>query len=71
MTDQDRADIPAKECDFRAVNPKTREVTYLQQPELIRYFFPECRLEKRNEDGSWSTFLLPEESDVDPRPENV
>ena len=70
MTEQDRADIPAKDSDFRAVNTKTLEKTYLQQPELIRYF-PECRLEKRNEDGSWSTFLLPEESDVDPRPENV
>ena len=69
MTEQDRADIPAKESDFRAVNIKTREVTYLQQPELIRYF-PESRLEKRNEDGTWSTFLLPE-SDVDSPSEDV
>lgn len=69
MTDQDRADIPAKESDFRAVHSKTREMTYLQQPELIRYF-PESRLEKRNEDGTWSTFLLPE-SDVDSPSEDV
>ena len=62
MTEQDRADISAKDSDFRAVNVKTLEKTYLQQPELIRYF-PECRLEKRNEDGSWSTFLLA--TDVD------
>ena len=62
MTDQDRADIPAKDSDFRAVNIKTLEKTYLQQPELIRYF-PECRLEKRNEDGTWSTHNL--QTDVD------
>ena len=68
MTDQDRADIPAKESDFRAVNGKTREVTYLQQPELIRYF-PEGRLEKRNEDGTWSTFFPP--TDVDAPSEDV
>ena len=69
MTEQDRAGIPAKESDFRAVRTTpSRDVIYLQAPEYIRYF-PDYRLEKKNDDGTWSTFLLPE-SDVESPSEN-
>lgn len=65
MTDQpihdpsqlDRASIPAKELEFRAWNPKTRDVIMLEQPELIKYH-DDYQLQKRDENGKWDTFLL-------------
>lgn len=63
MTEQDRAGIPAKESEFRAWNPRTRDIVYLQAPEIIKHF-PDYILQRKSENGNWDTFLLPE-SDSD------
>lgn len=71
MTEQDRANIPAKSGEFRARNTKTGEITMLQNPELIRYF-PDNILQKRNENGTWSAYELPVESPAEnAHPEDV
>ncbi|AZS06614.1 hypothetical protein SEA_JACOREN57_48 [Mycobacterium phage JacoRen57] len=62
MTELDKAGQPAKEYEFRAWHPKTRDVIMLEQPELIRYH-DEYQLQKRNDNGTWSTFLLSADPD--------
>lgn len=65
MTDQplhdpsqlDRASIPAKELEFRAWHPRSRDVIMLEQPEMIRYH-DGYQLQKKDENGKWDTFLL-------------
>lgn len=70
MTEQDRAGIPAKQSEFRAWHPQTRDVIYLQAPEYIRYH-PDYQLQKRDENGTWGTFLLSEAEDGDTHQENL
>lgn len=57
MTELDKAGKPAKEYEFRAWNPKTRDVIMLEQPELIKYH-ADYQLQKKDENGKWDTFLL-------------
>ena len=54
MTEQDRAGKPAKELEFRAVNPKTKDVIMLQTPDLIRYHTGYNLQKKKDEDGKWN-----------------
>ena len=71
MTEQDRADIPAKDSEFRAWHPRTKDVIYLQQPELIRYH-DGYQLQKKDENGKWDTFLLSADpSDEDAHQEDI
>ena len=55
MTEQDRAGKPAKELEFRAVNPKTKDVIMLQTPDLIVYHTG-YNLQKEDEDGKWNAY---------------
>jgi 4'-phosphopantetheinyl transferase EntD len=57
MTNLDQSGKPAKESEFRAWHPRTRDVIYLEQPELIKYH-PDYQLQKKDENGKWDTFLL-------------
>lgn len=57
MTEQDRAHVHAKDEEFRAWHPGTKEVIMLQMPELIKHF-PDYQLQKKDENGKWDTFLL-------------
>jgi hypothetical protein len=57
MTDLDKAGKPAKDYDFRAYHPRTRDVIMLERPELIRYH-DDYQLQKRDENGKWDTYLL-------------
>ena len=64
MTEQDRANKPAKDLEFRAWHPKTHDVIMLQMPELIRHF-PDYQLQRKDENGKWDTFLLSANPDDD------
>lgn len=57
MTDLDKAHKPAKEYDFRAWHPHTKDKIMLEYPELIRYH-DGYQLQKKDENGNWDTFLL-------------
>lgn len=71
MTELDQSDQPAKDSEFRAIHPRTRDVVYLQQPELIKYH-PDYQLQRRDENGKWDTFLFSAStSDDDAHEENV
>lgn len=71
MTDLDKAGTPAKDYDFRAWNPRTRDVIMLEQPELIKYH-DGYQLQKRDENGKWDTFLLSADpSDEDTHQEDL
>ena len=59
MTEQDRAGQPAKDEQFRAWHPKTRESIMLQMPELIQYH-PGYILQKKDENDQWAAYT-PEE----------
>lgn len=56
MTEQDRADIPANECKYRAIDRSKNppKIIMLQSAELIKYH-PDCKLERRNADGVWES----------------
>lgn len=54
MTEQDRADIPASECKYRAKNYQTGKIIMLQSAEYIKYH-PDYVLERRNADGNWES----------------
>lgn len=70
-TQLDRANIPAKELEFRAWNPKTRDVIMLEQPETIKHF-PDYQLQRRDDNGKWDTFLLSAStSDEDTHQEDI
>jgi hypothetical protein len=70
-TQLDRAAIPARELEFRAYNPRTRDVIMLEQPEMIKYH-SDYQLQRRDENGKWDTFLLSAStSDKDTFQENL
>ncbi len=54
MTEQDRADIPASDCKYRAIDRSKNppRVIMLQSADLIKYH-PDYTLERRNSDGQW------------------
>ena len=73
MSELDKAGQPAKDYDFRAWNPRTRDVIMLEQPELIRYH-DGYQLQKRDENDrtKWDTYLLSADtSDADTHQENI
>ena len=59
MSELDKAGQPAKEYEFRAWHPQTRDVIMLERPELIRYH-NDYQLQRRDPDDptKWDTFLL-------------
>lgn len=52
MTDLDKAGQPAKEYEYRAWNPQTGDVIYLENPTLIKYH-PGYKLQTKDENGNW------------------
>ena len=58
MTELDKAGQPAKEYEYRAWNPKTRDAIMLEAPELIR-FHTDYKLQKRDNDGNWADATAP------------
>lgn len=71
MTELDNSGQHAKNLEFRAWHPKTRDVIMLQQPELIKYH-DGYQLQKRDENGKWDTFLLSAStSDNDTQQEDI
>lgn len=73
MSDLDKAGMPAKDYEFRAWHPKTRDVIMLEHPELIKYH-DGYQLQKRdaNDPTKWDTFLLSAStSDADTHQEDI
>lgn len=54
MTEQDRADTPAAESKYRAIDRSKNppHIIMLQSADLIKYH-PNHTLERRNADGIW------------------
>lgn len=57
MSELDNAGQHAKELEFRAWHPKTKDVIMLERPEMIKYH-NDYQLQRRDENGNWDTFLL-------------
>jgi len=60
MTNLDQADEPAKNSEYRGLNPKTRDVIFLERPDFIKYH-PDYNLQKRDEYGNWVAATVPSE----------
>lgn len=65
MTEQDRANTPAKDEQFRAWHPKTRDVIMLQMPELIQYH-PGYILQKKDDNDQWAAYKPAPAEDAHP-----
>ena len=69
MTEQDRAATPAKDEQFRAWHPKTKDVIMLQMPELIQYH-PGYILQKKDDNDQWAAYK-PADAAEEPHEEDV
>ena len=54
MTDLDQAGQPAKEYKYRAWNPQTGDIIYLEDPRYIKYHTG-YQLQQRDENETWVT----------------